>query len=200
MKSPEIEPHVKALIFDMDGTLLNTITVHYQAWETTCAKYGIAVTKEYFYNLTGRPILEIGRQIVHDFQVSVSPELIVAEKEALVKSNNQPIELIEPIVQLVYNYTGILPMAIGTGSDREKALDMLNKAGLLAYFDCIVSADDVVNHKPHPETFLRCAEQMGIDPQYCQVFEDGQAGLTAAQSAGMMATDVKPFYTKPVWN
>ena len=125
MKSPEIEPHVKALIFDMDGTLLNTITVHYQAWETTCAKYGIAVTKEYFYNLTGRPILEIGRQIVHDFQVSVSPELIVAEKEALVKSNNQPIELIEPIVQLVYNYTGILPMAIGTGSDREKALDML---------------------------------------------------------------------------
>lgn len=200
MRIPKIEPHIKALIFDMDGTLLNTITAHFQAWETICAKYDITVTKDYFYHLTGRPVLEIGRQIVKDFQVSVSPELIVAEKEALVKANNQPIELIDPIVQLVYNYTGILPMAIGTGCDREKALDMLNKTGLLPYFSSVVTADDVENHKPHPETFLNCAKQMGIDPQYCQVFEDGQAGLTAAQCAGMHATDVKPFYTKPIWN
>lgn len=200
MKTPEIKPHIKALIFDMDGTLLNTISIHYQAWETVCAKYGITVTKDYFFHLTGRPILEIGRQIVQDFQATVSPEVLVAEKEALVKANNQPVELIEPIVQLVYNYTGVLPMAIGTGSDREKALHMLTKTGLLHYFDCVVSADDVQNHKPHPETFLRCAEQMGIAPEFCQVFEDGQAGLTAAQSAGMLATDVKPYYNKPVWN
>nr|MBP8790612.1 HAD hydrolase-like protein [Breznakibacter sp.] len=64
MKTPEIKPHIKALIFDMDGTLLNTISIHYQAWETVCAKYGITVTKDYFFHLTGRPILEIGRQIV----------------------------------------------------------------------------------------------------------------------------------------
>ncbi len=200
MKIPEVKPHIKALIFDMDGTLLNTIAIHYQAWETVCAKYGISVTKAYFFNLTGRPILEIGRQIVQDFQATVEPELLVAEKEALVKANNQPIELIDPIVQLVYNHVGILPMAIGTGSDREKALNMLTRTGLLPYFHCVVSADDVQNHKPHPETFLRCAEQMGIAPEFCQVFEDGPAGITAAQSAGMLATDVKPYYNKPVWN
>lgn len=200
MKIPEVKPHIKALIFDMDGTLLNTIAIHYQAWETVCAKYGISVTKSYFFNLTGRPILDIGRQIVQDFQATVQPELLVAEKEALVKANNQAIELIDPIVQLVYNHAGILPMAIGTGSDREKALNMLTKTGLLPYFDCVVSADDVQNHKPHPETFLRCAEQMGIAPEFCQVFEDGPAGIAAAQSAGMLATDVKPYYNKPVWN
>jgi HAD superfamily hydrolase (TIGR01509 family) len=91
-------------------------------------------------------------------------------------------------------------MAVGTGSNREKALDMLNKTGLLHYFDCVVTADDVEHGKPHPETFLRCAQLMGVDPEFCHVFEDGPAGLAAARDAGMMLTDVKPYYVTSVWN
>lgn len=200
MTIPTISPHIKALIFDMDGTLLNTIAIHYKAWETVCHKYNIEVTKEYFFALTGRPVLEIARSLIRDFNAQVAPETLLKEKEELVSRDNRKIELIEPVAQLVIDNSGRLPMAIGTGSNREKALMMLEKAGMLHYFDHIVTADDVENHKPHPETFLKCASRMGIDPQYCQVFEDGPAGLQAAQTAGMVATDVKPFYTKPVWN
>lgn len=70
---------------------------------------------------------------------------------------------------------------------------MLKATGLLDLFDHIVSADDVDNHKPHPDTFLRCAELMGVDPALCQVFEDGEPGLEAARRAGMMYIDVRPF-------
>lgn len=200
MRIPEIDKNTKALIFDMDGTLLNTITIHYQAWETVCRKYGIEVNKDYFLALTGRPIMEIATSIVNDFNADVKPEILLKEKEDMVSAYNKPIELIEPIVKLVYDYANVLPMAVGTGSNREKALDMLNKTNLISYFDCVITADDVTNGKPHPETFLRCAEHMGVDPKFCQVFEDGPAGIVAAQDAGMIATDVKPFYNKPVWN
>lgn len=200
MRIPEISPNTKALIFDMDGTLLNTISIHYQAWETVCRKYGIKVNKEYFLALTGRPIMEIATTLVADHAARVKPEVLLMEKEALVKAHNKPIELIEPIVKLVYNYANVLPMAVGTGSNREKALDMLNKTGLLHYFDCVVTADDVEHGKPHPETFLRCAQLMGVDPEFCHVFEDGPAGLAAARDAGMMLTDVKPYYVTSVWN
>ncbi len=200
MNIQKIDSSTKALIFDMDGTLLNTISIHYKAWETVCKKYGIKVTKDYFFALTGRPVIEIATTLVKDFGAEVKPEVLLKEKESLVSAHNKPIELIEPIVKLVYDYANKLPMAVGTGSGREKALDMLNKTNLISYFDCIITADDVDNGKPHPETFLRCAELMGVEARYCQVFEDGEAGLVAAQQAGMIATDVKPFYTKPVWN
>jgi HAD superfamily hydrolase (TIGR01509 family) len=60
-----------------------------------------------------------------------------------------------------------------------------------------VTADDVVRHKPDPETFLKCAELMGVEPEFCQVFEDGELGMQAAQRAGMILTDVRPFVTNP---
>jgi HAD superfamily hydrolase (TIGR01509 family) len=65
--------------------------------------------------------------------------------------------------------------------------------GFDGFFDTIVSADDVANHKPFPDTFLRCAEIMGVEPQFCQVFEDGEMGLLAAERAGMIVTDIRPY-------
>ena len=84
-------------------------------------------------------------------------------------------------------------MSVGTGADAYRARLMLESTGLIGLFDHIVSAEDVVNHKPHPDTFLRCAELMGVEPSECQVFEDGDPGLEAARRAGMVATDVRPL-------
>jgi HAD superfamily hydrolase (TIGR01509 family) len=64
-------------------------------------------------------------------------------------------------------------------------------------FDFIVTADDVDRHKPEPDTFLKCAELMGVEPEFCQVFEDGELGMKAALKAGMLLTDVRPFVTNP---
>jgi beta-phosphoglucomutase-like phosphatase (HAD superfamily) len=103
------------------------------------------------------------------------------------------IRLIEPVVAIAQKYQGVLPMAVGTGNTRKLTEMLLEVSGLKKYFTVVITADDVVHHKPHPETFLLCAQKMNVSPQLCQVFEDGQAGLLAARSGGMIATDVRPF-------
>ena len=85
-------------------------------------------------------------------------------------------------------------MAIGTGGSRRLALKTLEVIGLDRYFDILVSSEDVNQFKPHPETFLKCAELMGVEPADCEVFEDGILGIEAAQAAGMMVVDVTQYY------
>jgi HAD superfamily hydrolase (TIGR01509 family) len=101
---------------------------------------------------------------------------------------------IEPVTALVQKYHGKMPIAVGTGGHREAVEKTLEIIGIREYFDIIVTANDVKNHKPHPETFLRCAELMNLDPSECEVFEDGDLGIEAARRAGMIATDVRTWY------
>lgn len=200
MKSISIDTKAQALIFDMDGTLVNTIGSHYAAWQKACAPYGVRFSMEYFFTLTGRPPLELSKRIVTEYNMRVAPDQLFREKEAIFRNNLTKVELIQPVIEVVKHYHGQLPMAVGTGSNRLMAIDMLQSTGLLQYFEVIVTADDVNHYKPHPETFLNCAHHLNIAPAYCQVFEDGQLGLEAAHSAGMIVTDVKPYYDSPVWN
>ena len=88
-------------------------------------------------------------------------------------------------------------MAVGTGASRQSAMLQMKELEIDHFFDFIVTADDVVHHKPEPETFLKCAELLNVDPEFCQVFEDGEMGMQAAKTAGMMLTDVRPFVTAP---
>ncbi len=105
----------------------------------------------------------------------------------------EDVRIIEPVARLAREYHGRLPMSLGTGGTRELAALTMKAIGMDRYFDVVVTADDVTRHKPAPETFLRCAELMGVEPRYCQVFEDGDQGLEAARSAGMVPTDVRPY-------
>ena len=98
---------------------------------------------------------------------------------------------IEPVIALVQKYYGKIPMSVGTGGHREAVEKTLEIIGLRKYFDILVTANDVTKFKPHPETFLRCAELMNVAPADCEVFEDGDLGIEAARRAGMIATDVR---------
>jgi beta-phosphoglucomutase-like phosphatase (HAD superfamily) len=97
------------------------------------------------------------------------------------------------VVDIAIAYHNKLPKAIGTGSPAEGSWMAIKAMGLDKYFDILVSKEHVPNPKPAPDTFLRCAELMGVDPKDCQVFEDGDPGLQAARTAGMIATDIRPF-------
>jgi beta-phosphoglucomutase-like phosphatase (HAD superfamily) len=101
---------------------------------------------------------------------------------------------IKPVVDIVKKYYGILPMSVGTGGHREAVERTLEITNLRKYFDIIITANDVDNFKPHPETFLKCAAKMKIEPEFVEVFEDGDLGIEAALNAGMIATDVRPWY------
>jgi len=109
----------------------------------------------------------------------------------LIQHNVTPIE---PVIALVQKYHGKMPMSVGTGGHREAVEKTLEIIGLRKYFDILVTANDVTKHKPHPETFLRCAELMNVAPAECEVFEDGDLGIEAARRAGMIATDVRGWY------
>ena len=106
---------------------------------------------------------------------------------------------VDELVSIVQNYHGKLPMAVGTGSSRKSAEVQLKALNLAHYFDAVVTADDVTRHKPNPDTFLECARIMKVEPEFCQVFEDGNNGILAAQKAGMIVVDVRPYINYGEW-
>ena len=101
---------------------------------------------------------------------------------------------VEPVINLVMQYHGKMPMAVGTGGYRRLAWKTMEIIGMVKYFDILVSSEDITHPKPHPETFLKCAELMGVEPSVCQVFEDGDLGIQAANAAGMKSVLVTDFY------
>lgn len=194
MNKLEVNPKAKALIFDLDGTLADTMPVHFWAYKHILADYGIDFTPELFGTLAGVPAVDTIKKLNEQFGTQMNPEKIGHFKEAEYEKIMHKMKPVEPVVDLVKKYHGKLPMAVGTGGYKRLAWKSLEILGLDNYFDILVSSEDVEHPKPHPDTFLKCAELLGVEPEYCQVFEDGNLGIQAAEAAGMMATLVTDFY------
>lgn len=196
MMKYDIQPGVAGLIFDLDGTLADTMPYHFRAWKTACAKYGAHIDNKFLRKHTGSPGWFIAKEIISDCKLdgNVSIDQIVGEKMQEFNKYQHLVKPIEPVTDIVKNYHGILPMAVGTGGHREAVERTLEITDLRKYFEIIVTANDVNNFKPHPETFLKCAEMMDIEPRFIEVFEDGDLGIEAALKAGMKVTDVRSWY------
>ncbi|QGY46708.1 beta-phosphoglucomutase family hydrolase [Maribellus comscasis] len=195
----QVSAKAKALIFDLDGTLSDSLPVHVETWNQIGEKYGFEFDTQIVYEMTGRPTIEFAKRVVEQYNLSANPVDIVKQKQTSFWELAHLLRPVEEVVTIVKNYHGKLPMAVGTGASRKSAEVQLKALGITEYFDTIVSADDVTSHKPNPDTFLECARLMNIDPEFCQVFEDGDLGITAAKTAGMMITDVRPFINYGEW-
>ncbi|WP_423127342.1 HAD-IA family hydrolase [Gaoshiqia sp. Z1-71] len=187
-------PDAEALIFDLDGTLSDSLPVHIATWYKVCAHYNCRFDEKMVNELTGMPTIRFAERIIADNRLEgVNPEEMVRMKQEIFWSCADLLKPHPPVVDLVYKYHGKIPLAVGTGASRRSAMVQLEKLNLTRYFDAIVTADDVSSHKPEPETFLKCAGLIGVAPQNCQVLEDGVLGMQAAKTAGMYLTDVRPF-------
>jgi len=194
VKELEINPNAKALIFDLDGTLADTMPVHFWAYKNILIDYGIDFTPELFATLAGVPAVGTIEKLNAQFGTKMNAEEVGHFKEAEYEKIMHKMKPIIPVVDLMKKYHGKMPMAVGTGGYHRLAWKTMEILGLDKYFDVLVSSNDVTHAKPDPETFLKCAELLGVEPAICEVFEDAELGIQAAKSAGMMSTLVTDFY------
>lgn len=193
----EIYPDTKALIFDLDGTLSDSLPVHIASWHAVCEKLNCTFDERILVEMTGAPTISFAERIKLEQNLEIeAEELVILKQQEFWKNINQ-VKPHEAVIELMKNAHGRIPMAVGTGASRTSAILQMKELEIDDLFDFIVTADDVDRHKPEPDTFLKCAELMGVEPKYCQVFEDGELGMQAAKTAGMMLTDVRPFVTDP---
>jgi HAD superfamily hydrolase (TIGR01509 family) len=176
-----------AVIFDCDGTLVDSMPAHFEAWCEALALYGSGgVFKEdVFLAMGGRPTRDIVVEINDEYDLHLDPEAVAfAKREAFLKRLGT-ITLIDEVADFAKSLRGKVPMAIASGGSRMVVEKTLQVLGISDWFDEVVTADDVSEGKPSPEVFLVAARRLGVDPSRCLALDDAPAGIIAAQEAGM---------------
>ena len=184
----------RGLIFDCDGTLVDSMPLHYHAWVEVLRRYGLDFTEARFYQWAGVPVDEIIHRLAADQGLTVDAKTIAAERDSyfhsLPASDLRPVAA---VVDIARRFRRQLPMAVATGSTKASAEASLRAIGILDWFDAVICSQDVGRPKPAPDVFLMAAERIAVAPGECVAFEDGEAGLQAALAAGMHVVDIRPW-------
>jgi beta-phosphoglucomutase family hydrolase len=175
----------KAYIFDCDGTIADTMPLHFRAWTRAMEEFGGTFPEELFYAWGGIPTMKIVEQLNEKFGTQMDPVVVPRVKEEYFVALIPEVLPIEPVVALVKQFHGTAPMAVASGGHREIVVKTLDALGLTQYFETIVGAEDVAQGKPAPDPFLEAARRLGVEPAACLVFEDSPTGIEAAKAAGM---------------
>ena len=176
-----------ALIFDMDGVIIDSNPLHRQAWAAFNRRYGLETTEAMQRRMYGKR----NDQIVRDyFGDGISPEEVDARgraKERLYREmlTGRTEEMLVPGLRAFLERYRDLPMGVGSNAEPENVALVLDETGLRRYFRAVVDGHQVLHPKPHPDVYLRVAELLGTDPAKCIVFEDSHSGVAAAVAAGM---------------
>jgi beta-phosphoglucomutase family hydrolase len=183
--------HPQALIFDCDGTLADTMPLHWRAWQGVARRYGLEFTEERFYALGGVPSRDILKLLSAEQNRPLDPLAASKEKEAAYMPFVPEVCAIEPVANIVIENAGKLPMAVASGGNQVHINEVLEHLGLRRYFQAVVTSEDVQRQKPAPDIFLEAARRLGVPPQFCRAYEDTELGLQAIRAAGMEAVDVR---------
>ncbi|MGC8624862.1 MAG: HAD family hydrolase [Phycisphaerae bacterium] len=184
---------IRGLIFDCDGTLVDTMPVHYYAWQMALREAGIPLAEEEFYRLAGMPTLKIAQALARHHKSTMTGEEIAHRKEEAYIQKIPEIKLIEPVVDIARRESGRRGLVVASGGLHRIVDLQLQVAGLAELFPIVICADDVEHGKPAPDSFLLAARRMGVKSDQCVVYEDGELGFQAAAAAGMICIDVRPW-------
>lgn len=189
-------PDVRALIFDCDGTLADTMPVHHRAWVAMLSEHGIEFPEDQFYAFAGMPTHVIIRVLAEEQGVPLAPGEIdgmLLDKEHRYVALIEEVSPIHEVLAIAEEHRGRMPMAVASGGERWVVHRTLSAIGVLDWFDVIVGAEDTERHKPEPDVFLEAARRLGVEPSTCAVFEDSDLGLEAGRRAGMTVLDIRPW-------
>lgn len=174
-------------IFDLDGTLIDTMPLHYRAWDAAMREAGLdrQLDEELFYSLGGVPTRRVAELIGQHYGLPVDVELVFHRKEALFLELQDEARPILPVVEFARRVAPTHPVSVASGGPRDVVRHMLRVTGLAPLFPVVITPEDVVHGKPSPDMFLLAATRMGVPPAECLVFEDAEPGMRAAEAAGM---------------
>jgi len=192
MKHWQPPPGTAGLIFDCDGTLADTMPIHYRAWVKILAAHGIPFPEDRFYSLGGMPTSKIIQLLSGELGVVVHDlDAVVHAKESAYVEFMNEVTIIEQVAAIARDNRGKLPQAVASGGYRAVIQQTLKQVGIADWFDAFVCAEDTEKHKPEPDVFLEAARRLKVDPVKCVVFEDTDLGMEAARRAGMFGVDVR---------
>ena len=177
---------IKLAIFDLDGTLIDSVRVHSQAWEESCKSFGYIVPENYFYNLTGMSSSAVGEKLIKDFGIPENCiEEVIQYKSKLYFDNIYKIVVFENILDILKDFKSKnIKVALATGSKRQNVLEILRVKDL-DLFDFVVTSNELEHSKPNPEAFLKCLEHFNCTPDEAVVFEDSESGIEAAKNGNI---------------
>jgi beta-phosphoglucomutase family hydrolase len=182
---------IKGLVFDCDGTLADTMPLHWRAWQAIAAKYKLHFPEDRFYSLGGVPSRDILKMLAAEQGVSLDHIEAAHEKENVYLPLMAAVEPIHAVVEIARANFGKIPMAVASGGTQPIIEGVLEHLKIRHLFHAVVTSEMVENQKPAPDIFLEAARRIGVEPQFCRGYEDTDLGMQAIRSAGMDAVDVR---------
>jgi HAD superfamily hydrolase (TIGR01509 family) len=190
MKLELPEGNFKAYLFDCDGTIVDSMPLHYVAWKRALGEQGCPFPEERFYAMGGMPVRAIIAALNEEQGLNMPIEQTAHIKELYYTAMIEHLKAIPEVLAHIDDQHGRIPFAVVSGSTRDSVEASLSALGLLARFDTLVCAGDYAKGKPDPEPFLTAARLLGVKPEECLVFEDAETGIAAAKAAGMAVVKV----------
>jgi beta-phosphoglucomutase family hydrolase len=186
----------QALIFDCDGTLADTMPLHWYAWRSIAERHGITLSEERLYSMGGIPSRDIVKMLSQEQGLSLDPLAIARDKEGLYRPLIDQVESVNVVVGIAREHFGRLPMAVASGGSREIIERVLHHLNIHHLFNAIVTNEDVQHQKPAPDIFLEAARRLGVPPEKCRAYEDTEIGMRAIRAAGMHAVHVNELMVR----
>jgi HAD superfamily hydrolase (TIGR01509 family) len=186
----EIPDHpFQAYIFDCDGTLVDSMPLHYIAWVESLQQHDapFEFTEEVFYAHAGIKEQDVVKILNAQYGTNIDPVSVDELKMEIFRKRIPEVQPVRPVAEFAKSLAGRFPMAVASGSEEPTVRGCLEATGLIHLFETIITPKLVKHGKPAPDMFLLAAERMGIAPSECLVLEDGNSGLEAAKAAGMQA-------------
>jgi beta-phosphoglucomutase-like phosphatase (HAD superfamily) len=184
------------LIFDCDGTLADTMPIHFVAWTTMLEPHGLSFPETQFFAFAGMPSHRIIDRLAAEQGRAIAAAdvtTMVADKEHRYIAQLDDVVAVAAVLDVAARHRGVLPMAVASGGEGWVVRRTLEVIGALEWFDTVVGSEDTTPHNPEPDVFLEAARRLGVRPEGCVVFEDSDLGLEAAGRAGMLGVDIRDW-------
>jgi HAD superfamily hydrolase (TIGR01509 family) len=192
MKLKLPEGSFKAYLFDCDGTIADSMPLHYLAWKKALGEWNCEFEEHLIYAWGGMPVAEIISMLNQKHGLAMPVEIVARRKEALYFELLPQLKAVPEVLEHIEAEHGRTPFAVVSGSTRESVTASLVSLNLLDRFETMVCAGEYTKSKPDPEAFLLAAMKLGVVPEACLVFEDTEMGIQAATAAGMASVKVPP--------